>query len=334
MPSDLQILVSESAHFAPSAAAILNQLGNVTWGDLTRESLLRNLSEAEVLWVRLRHVIDQEIMNAAPKLRWIATPTTGLNHIDLEAAARREIRVVSLRGQVEFLSNLHATAELTVALILALLRRLPAAIEHTRAGLWNRDLFRGQEVHHRTVGIVGYGRLGKIVAGCLVALGARILATDRRPVQAGPGVTLVDLPALLEQSDIVTLHADLVPENAGFFDRNCFQRMRPGSFFVNTARGELIDEDALLEVLHSGRLAGAALDVMTGEWSADKTKHPLVKYTGQHCNLLLTPHIGGCTEESMRQAETFLATLLSDDVAATPDAGHRLMAAGAAARRA
>jgi D-3-phosphoglycerate dehydrogenase len=232
---------------------------------------------------------------------------------------------------VEFLSNLRATAELTLALMLALLRRLPDAVEHTRAGLWNRDLFRGLELHRRVVGIVGYGRLGKIISRYLLALGAEVMATDRRAVVADPGVIVVDLAELLGQSDIVTLHADLVPENAGFFDRDCFSRMKPGSFFVNTARGELIVEDALLDGLLSGHLAGAALDVVTHEWSADKIAHSLVKYAVQHSNLLLTPHIGGCTAESMSQAETFLAALLARELNAAPTLHQRLAAAGTSA---
>jgi D-3-phosphoglycerate dehydrogenase len=311
----MRIVVSESAGFAAAAATVLQELGEVTWGDFDRERLLHSLSDAEVLWVRLRHAIDERIMNSAPRLRWIATPTTGLNHIDLEAAASRAIQVLSLRGEVEFLSSLRATAELTLALMLALLRHVPDAVEHARAGLWNRDLFRGLELHRRVVGIVGYGRLGKIVARYLLAFGAQVMATDRRPVVADPDVKVVDLAELLGQSHIVTLHADLVPENAGFFDRNCFRRMKPDSFFVNTARGELIDEGALIDGLRSGRLAGAALDVVTHEWSADKTAHPLVKYASRHSNLLLTPHIGGCTAESMSQAETFLAALLRSRVA-------------------
>jgi len=310
----MRIVVSESAGFAAPAAVVLQELGEVTWGDFDRQSLLRSLRDAEVLWVRLRHAIDERILNSAPRLRWIATPTTGLNHIDLEVASRLGIQVLSLRGEVEFLSNLRATAELTLALMLALLRHLPGAFEHARAGLWNRDLFRGLELHRRVVGIVGYGRLGKIVARYLLTFGAQVMATDRRPVAADPGVIVMDLAELLGLSDIVTLHAGLEPENAGFFDRNCFGRMKPGSFFVNTARGELIDESALLECLRSGRLSGAALDVVTDEWSTEKTAHPLVKYASRYSNLLLTPHIGGCTAESMSQAETFLASLLRSRV--------------------
>jgi D-3-phosphoglycerate dehydrogenase len=310
-----RIVVSESTGFATVAAETLRDLGPIEWGDFDRRDLLRHIGEAELLWVRLRHVIDAQVMDAAPGLRWIATPTTGLNHIDLEAAENRGIRVVSLRGQIDFLSNVRATAELTLALMLALLRRIPEAVEHAHAGLWNRDLFRGLELHRRTVGIVGYGRLGRIVSRYLMALGSRVLATDCRAVEVEQGVTLLSLTELLQESHVVSLHANLTPENFGFFDRNCFDQLQVGSYFVNTARGELIDEAALLDTLRSRRLAGAALDVTTDEWGEQRERHRLVEYAKQHSNLLLTPHIGGCTVESMRQAETFLATLVAREVA-------------------
>lgn len=326
MSKNFNIVVTESQGFAPAAAATLAELGGVHWGDFDRSGLLRRVGDADVLWVRLRHRIDEEVLDRAPRLRWIASPTTGLNHIDLQAAAKRDIRVVSLRGQIDFLSNVRATAELTIGLMLSLLRHLPGAIDHARAGLWNRDLFRGSELHRRTVGIVGYGRLGKIVARYLVALGARVLATDIRPVEVEPGVNLTSLESLLEQSDIVSLHVDYTPANSGVFGRRFFTKMKPAGLFVNTARGEVVDEEGLLEALESGHLAGAALDVTTQEWMADRITHPLVTYAQHHPNLLITPHIGGCTAESMSQAETFLANLLAQELAAGAPSSTQVVA--------
>jgi len=325
-PANFRIVVSESSGFAPAARKALSELGEVVWGDFDRGMLLESISEADLLWVRLRHVIDDEVMSRAPRLRWIASPTTGLNHIDLESAERRDIRVLSLRGQVEFLSNVRATAELTVGLMLSLLRRIPDAVNHTRAGEWNRDAFRGLELHGRTVGIVGYGRLGKIVGRYLAAFGARVLATDVARVDAEPGVELMSLRELLRQSDMVSLHVNLAPQNSGFFDGSCLRLMKPGSHLVNTSRGELIDETALLEALRSEHLAGAALDVARGEWRFDRN-HPLAAYARTHSNLILTPHIGGATVESMSKAETFLASLVAEAVTGGETRGPVLCAA-------
>jgi D-3-phosphoglycerate dehydrogenase len=281
--------------------------------DLDRAELLTRVRGCEVLWVRLRHHIDAQVLDAAPELRIIVSPTTGLTHIDLAEAERRGIAVLSLQGEVEFLRDVRATAEHTLALTLAMLRHIPEAASHAATGGWNRDQFRGREVHRKTVGIVGYGRLGRIVARYFMALGATVLTADPH-VPAGDledGVTGGPLVDLLHRADIVTLHVNLDDTTAGFFDARAFDAMKPGAVLVNTARGELLDEQALLAQLESGRLAGAALDVVSGEVAGGMDAHPLVKYARHHDNLLLTPHIGGCTEESMAQTEIFMAQKLA-----------------------
>ena len=160
-----------------------------------------------------------------------------------------------------FLRDVRATAEHTLMLMLALLRRAHAAITHVHNGGWNRDLFRGHELHQKTVGVVGYGRLGRIVARYVHAFDARVLAADPHVTShdVAPEVTLVPLEALLPAADIVTLHVNLDPATVGFFGRAQFAAMKRGAWFINTSRGELVDEVALLEALQQGHLAGAAL---------------------------------------------------------------------------
>jgi D-3-phosphoglycerate dehydrogenase / 2-oxoglutarate reductase len=312
MPARARILVSESVGFSARAAERLSKAGVLTLADLDRNSLLSEVGEVDVLWVRLRHQIDGEVMHAAQSLKIIMTATTGLNHIDLKEAQRRGIRILSLCGETEFLKDIRATAEHTIALILALLRRVPAALAHVCDGGWNRDLFKGYELHRKTVGVVGYGRLGQIVSHYLKVFDTRVLVATRNPnaVVAEPGVTLVPLDDLLHDADLVTLHVNLCEETQVFFGRREFGAMKPGAWFVNTARGELIDEGALLESLQSGRLAGAAVDVLSSESSAGLNEHPLVVYAREHNHLLITPHIGGCTAESMEKTECFLADRL------------------------
>src|SRR5262245_30543857 len=148
--SPVRILVSEPTGFSKAAAEVLGQLGEPILVDLDRSRLLAAVRDADVLWVRLRNRIDAEVMAAAERLKIIVTPTTGLNHIDLEEADRRGIRVLSLRGETDFLKNIRATAEHTLALVLALLRRVPAATVHVNDGGWNRDLFKGRELFGKT----------------------------------------------------------------------------------------------------------------------------------------------------------------------------------------
>jgi len=307
-----KILVAESAGFSPQAATILRELGQVRFVDLNRQGLLEAVQETEILWIRLRNRIDTEILNVAPQLKVIVTPTTGLNHIDLESAQARGIRVLSLRGEIEFLRDVRATAEHTLALMLLLLRHIPAAMTHVRNDGWNRDLFKGHELYEKTVGIVGYGRLGQIVSRYLQALDVRVLVTDPH-VDAScvqPGVQWVTLDQLLQEADIVTLHVNLLDETRNFFGHQQFDQMKHGASFINTARGELVDEDALLDALQSGKVNSAAVDVLCDECADGMADHPLVEYARTHENVMITPHIGGCTFESLEKSEIFLAKKL------------------------
>lgn len=305
----LRILVAEGRDFSIQAVALLQKVGILTVSDLDRSGLLAAVQDFDILWVRLRNRIDEEIMGLAKQLRIIATPTTGLNHIDLKTAEKRGITVLSLRGEDEFLNRIRATAELTVGLTISLLRKIPAASQHAIACKWNRDLFKGTEISEKIVGIVGYGRLGKIVAKYFLAFGANVLVADPyvQKIEVNQGEQLVPMTTLLSNADIISLHVNLTDATKKMFDRHLFQSMKPGAYFINTARGELVEEAALLSALESGQLAGAALDVLCGELDKIFQKNILIKYAEKNDNLILTPHIGGCTTESMAKTEEFLA---------------------------
>lgn len=308
----VRILVSESRGFSKLAAGVLRRKGELILADLDRNGLLSAARDADVLWVRLRNRIDREVIAAAPRLKMIVTPTTGLNHIDIDEAVRHCVRILSLRGEGEFLQDVRATSELTLGLILTLLRHIPNALHHVQTGGWDRDLFRGAELYGKTVGLVGLGRLGRLVFRYLKAFEARILASDPNvdTNSVERDVMLLPLMDLLREADIVTLHVNLCHQTRGFFGPEQFGAMKQGAWFINTSRGELVDEKALLEALQSGRLSGAALDVLSNE-SADGMKdNQLVLYSREHSNLIITPHIGGCTAESMEKTELFLAKKL------------------------
>ena len=309
MPCKVDILIVESHDFPAEALASLEEIGNVQLADLDQSALADAVGDFDVIWVRLRNQINRDIFSKATRLRAVASPTTGLNHIDLDEAERRGIQVLSLRGETEFLKNVRATAELTLGLMLALLRRIPAAVWDTRAGRWQRDEFRGGELFGKTAGVIGYGRLGRLVAGYLNAFGSRVLACDPNVNSSDvePVVELVPLRELLARADMVTIHVNLDPTTEGFFGRPEFESMKPGALLVNTSRGELLDEAALLTALQSGKIGGAALDVLRNEQNSDLGANPLFEYSRKHENLLITPHIGGCTTESMAKTEIFLA---------------------------
>lgn len=313
LPVRPRILIAESRGFPQSAIQCLRPVADVRLADLNRSQLKTAVRSVDVLWVRLRHRIDAEILASAPRLKILATPTTGLTHIDVPAAEQRGIRVLSLRGETDFLKDVRATAELTVLLMLALCRRLVPASQDVLHHHWRRDLFQGRELFRRTIGIVGFGRLGRIVARYLRGFDAEVLASD-------PFVTAeemldhdtypVSLQELLRRSDIVSLHVNLNAVTRNLIGKSEFALMQPHCCLVNTSRGEVVDEAALLEALQEGRLAGAALDVLREEHALSMPTHPLIRYARTHDNVLITPHVGGCTMESMNRTEHFLAQRL------------------------
>ena len=307
-----RVLIAEPDRFSREAIVTLETVADVVRRSTSQEELGTVLEQFDVVWIRLGLRIEAEDLPANPRCGLVVSATTGLDHLDLAALAARNIRVLSLKGRREFLTQIRGTAELTIALLLALLRRLPTALDAVRAGEWNRDDFRGCEIFEKTVGIVGYGRLGSIVASYLHAMSARILAYDPNVTVAETYVGQVaGLDELLARSDIVTLHADLNDTTRGLLGSREFSLMQPGAVLINTARGELLDEAALLDALHTQRLAGAAVDVLRGE-PGITTEHPLVAYAATHENLLITPHLGGGTVESMPRCERFLAGLVRE----------------------
>lgn len=309
----LRVLNAESHEYADSARAILRSFADLVEGQDDRAALLSALSAHDALIVRLGHRVDEEVLLSAPALRVIVSATTGLDHIDLEAAKRRGVDVLSLKGETEFLTRVTATAEHTWALLLALMRKVPAAIADVRDGHWRRDLFRGGELAGRTLGVIGYGRLGRMVARYGLAFDMRVLVYDTRPsTTLSDGIGSCTLEQLIAEADVVSLHVPLDATTRGMIGRTEIARMKKGSILLNSSRGEIIDSEALLDALARGHLAGAGLDVVPDELPGTGTMstNRLVEYARRQENLLVTPHIGGATWESMRKTEEFMADRL------------------------
>lgn len=232
--------------------------------------------------------IDASVIQAAGRLKVIARYGVGLDNVDMEAATAKGIVVTNTPG-----ANSAAVAELALALILGLTRGVCKAVESTRGGTWPR--LSGTGLKGKTVGLLGFGRIGKEAALRLKGFGCRILVFDPQvnPQEAAlHGVTWTELEELLEKSDVVSLHVPLNPSTMGMVDRGFLGKMKKGSFLVNTARGELLDEEALLSALKEGRLAGAALDCLSVEPPAED--HPLLKDP----RVMVTPHMGAHTDEA------------------------------------
>lgn len=244
-----------------------------------REQLIARAREADALLCTLTDPIDGELLDACPRLQVVANYGVGVDNIDLAAAAARDVPVGNTPGVLT-----DATADLAFALLLAAARRLPQTAEAVRRGewgTWEPDGFLGHDVAGATLGIVGAGRIGEAVARRAAAFGMDVLTSTSRG-----GTPLEDL---LEQADFVSLHVPLTDATRHLIDAAALERMKPTAILVNTARGPVVDTDALTAALHAGRIAGAALDVTDPE--PLPPDHPLLRAP----NVLVVPHVGSAT---------------------------------------
>ena len=289
-------------------AAAFEQLRRPGWEVIAtfgrpREELTRALAGADALVVRSATRVTSDLIGEAPRLRVIARAGTGVDTIDVDAATERGILVINAPG-----ANPVSVAELTMAFILALARRVPAADASMKAGQWEKKKFTGGEVLGRTLGLVGFGRIGQEVACRAQAFGMNVIAFDpylSPEAMADAGATPVGLDALLAQSDVISLHAPASPETKHLINRERLARCRKGVFIVNTARGDLVDPAALAAAIQDGQVAGAALDVFEKEPPADATLQRLPE-------VIATPHIGASTREGQDRVGIETVEALAD----------------------
>lgn len=265
----------------------------------------------EAIFVKLGIGINATVLTAAKFLKYIVTPTTGLNHIDLNTCNDLKVKVISLKGETEFLQRITSTSEHTWMLLLALIRNLNAAYEDVLQGFWRRQAFMASELLGKTLGIIGYGRLGKIVASYGRTFGMKVLVYEKEKIRIGadPNLQQLSLDDVLSKSDFLSLHIPGDQENYRFLDQEKIAKMKVGAILINTSRGEVVDESALLFALKQGLLAGAALDVLEGDSTWEEKSfdhHGLIKYAQQNSNLLLTPHMGGYGRESIFRTRNFI----------------------------
>lgn len=263
-----------------------------------RDDLLPALADANAILIRSATHMDAEALSHAPELKVIARAGVGLDNVDIKAATEAGVMVVNAPT-----SNTTSAAELAIALMLSLARHIPRAHVSLASGQWKRSAFTGVELLDKTVGIIGLGRIGALVAERLASFGVRLIGFDPyiQPIRAAQlGVELVDMPSLMAESDFITIHIPKTPETTGMVGDDEFALAKPQLRIVNASRGGIIDEDALYRALHSGRIAGAALDVFSSE---PPTGSPLLDLP----NIVLTPHLGASTDEAQEKAGVSVA---------------------------
>lgn len=265
-------------------------------------ALIAAVQNVEALIVRNLTQVNEEVLAKASKLRVVGRLGVGLENIELPACAQRNIKVIPATG-----ANAESVAEYVIGAMIALTRGFIPATISTLKGEWPRPRFSGyHEFSGKTIGIVGFGSIGRVVAKKANAFGLKCLAYD--PVLSGSAVPLegfevplISLNELLSQSDAVTLHLPLLPETKGLFNSDLLGQMKSGACLVNTARGGIVDEQALAEYLRSGHLGGAALDVFSSEPAKNLSHLSGIE------NLILTPHIAGVTHESNERVSQMIA---------------------------
>jgi D-3-phosphoglycerate dehydrogenase len=266
---------------------------------ISGEELRRAVSNYDVLIVRSRTKVTEEIIEAGKRLRVIGRAGAGLDNIDVEAAEKKGVKVLNAPE-----APAEAVAELTMGLILSLARAIPLADRSMKEQKWTKKNLMGWELKGKTLGTIGLGNIGGKVARLAKAFGMKILITKRTP--PAPALLkeleaeFVPLHELLKRSDIVTIHVPHTPQTHHMIGEKEMQLMKDGAFLINTSRGAIVDEKALLKALKSGKLGGAALDVYEEEPPTDWTLMQLP-------NVVCTPHIGAQTREAQRVASDLIA---------------------------
>jgi len=284
---------------AESTVAALGDHVEVRWVDgPNREKLLAAVPEADALLVRSATTVDADVLNAGTKLKIVARAGIGLDNVDVDAATARGILVVNAPT-----SNIHSAAEHAVALLLAAARQIPAADASLREHAWKRSAFSGTEIFGKTVGVVGLGRIGQLVAQRLASFGAHVVAYDPYVAAARAaqlGIELLSLDELLSRADFISVHLPKTPETAGLIGKEALAKTKPGVIIVNAARGGLVDETALAQAISSGHVRAAGIDVFATEPCTDSPLFDLPQ-------VVVTPHLGASTSEAQDRAGTDVA---------------------------
>lgn len=303
-----KIGILEPECFSTHALNTLKQLGEVSF--LSNDNIHAFLQDKNIIFIRLKYFIDQPLLDSAPSLEYICTPTTGLNHLDLHEVYRRNIKIISLKGEYEFLANVRATPEHIFGLTLALLRNYKKSFLNIQNDYWDRNLYKGYEIFDNRVGIIGMGRIGKILAKYFNCFGAQVFFYDKDLSIKGELATkkLNSIEELILSSNIVILCASYEKDNEKFFKSDYIDLLKD-KYFINAARGEIVDEEYLVKKIEENYFMGIALDVITDESKQDNNLKRLLQLT-ENRNFILTPHIGGATFESMWKTEEHIANKL------------------------
>jgi len=300
----MKTLIVSPRYFAEEAISVFQELGEVDTlnTSLGKKGLLDVVEDYDILAIKVDTIIDREVFDKAKNLKVIASATTGVNHIDLDCAKEKGVNIVSLIG-----AHTESTAEYVFALLLSLLRNISFSNKSLLEGNWERKRFIGTELFGKTIGIVGYGKIGRHVGIIAKGFGMKILFFD-------PYVENVegkcDMDTLLRESDVVTLHCLLNEETKGMLNYEKFKMMKRNAVLINCSRGPIVNDEDLVRALEEGEILAAGLDVFDREPLT--SEHILVRKGKELRNLLITPHVAGSTNEALKRSSLFVAKKTKD----------------------
>ena len=315
MSTKPRLLCMVDLSLSPQAIDIVREVADVDVKPADDDVLRGTIGGYDAFWGHVHTKVDADLIARADRLRIVATASTGTDHIDKVAAAEHGIEVMSITLDMSLLERFTGTAELGWALLLMVTRKPRRAVADASKPVWSIDRLIGDRaLSEMTLGVLGVGRLGRMTCRFGKAFCRRVIACDIKPF-AIEGVEPVDFDTLLAESDAIALHVHMTPGNHHLFDEAAFAKMKKGAVLINTSRGDLIDEDALLAALESGQLGGFGADVLHDEWRRDMSTHPVVMYATAHDNVVITPHIGGAVAMGVREARLHTARKLAEAVA-------------------
>ena len=291
MTKKLKVLILEPLNTSEDAIELLRSNFDIA-ENKNDKILYKNI---DFIYCKLKNFLSKDYLSKFPNLKAIITPTTGLDHIDIEYCDKASISIISLRGEDKFLEKITPTSELVWGLTFGILRKINISHEDIMRGKWNRDNFKGESLNGKVIGIIGYGRLGKQVANVANAFGMKILINDVRKNANDHRFKFVDLDQLLAESDIITLHIH-ADKNFHFLDHEKISITKKNPVIINTSRGSIVNEHHIVEALRSNKISGYGTDVLMGESSSENDwleDNEIYQYAKIDNRILITPHIGG-----------------------------------------
>lgn len=304
----IKILNTLDVNNIPEFSDTLSRFGKLVNIQPERKKVLSEIKDTYAYISSASVQVDEEFLENANNLKVIGSPSTGTDHLDLELIKKKNIVCYDISKEFALINTFTATSELVFSLLLSLLRNIVPAVSDAKNGKWAREKYSGHQLFGKNFGIIGLGRLGTISARIANGFGMNVMAYDIHDKNV-KNVTMVDMDTLANKSDFISIHVHLNKFTEGMINKDFFINMRDTGIIINTSRGKIINESDLLFALENKLIYGAGLDVIDGEWLTEKEiyNHPLIKFSRENNNLLITPHIGGATRESIVGSRIFMA---------------------------